>query len=204
MDSDTSATMALGGPEAATRQSAAADTDGLVDGYVNVVAPAEPSSIPELRPSQNERRPEARVVSPIPQALPEASFTSPHRRGTPTTPSSRRRQRHQVTYEDLASRPRSNQRQRTPMRYESPLEYSHFRRNEAEEPHEETTHEARRITIRPMAGRAPGVVAQAPERVSRCLLFQTLFGSLLCALSCPEWILNGSLLMYYLLLLCDN
>jgi hypothetical protein len=100
----------------------------------------------------------------IPVALPEESFPSPRRRVTPTP---RRRQSNRVTYEDLVSRPRSNPRSRTPMRYESPLEHGAFRVNEAEEvPQQETSFQPRAISIRPGAGLGVGVVRPMPERVS--------------------------------------
>jgi hypothetical protein len=65
----------------------------------------------------------------------------------------------------LRDRPRSNPRSRTPMRYVSPLDPNEFRREslEQDEPALERN-EARRISIRPMAGRAVGTVA--PSRVS--------------------------------------
>lgn len=68
------------------------------------------------------------------------------------------------------SRPRSNQRSRTPMRYESPLNPDEFRREtvlaaeaeaEAAQAGESAVHEARRVTIRPLAGRAIGTVVAA-------------------------------------------
>jgi hypothetical protein len=104
----------------------------------------------------------------IPIALPEESFPSPRRRVTPTV---RRRQSNRVTYEDLISRPRSNPRSRTPMRYESPLQHGAFRANEAEEvPPQQDTFQPRAISIRPGAGLGVGVVRPVPERVSlhRC------------------------------------
>lgn len=65
------------------------------------------------------------------------------------------------------SRPRSNPRSRTPMRYESPIEANAFRiREEDEEPSRRQADtatmggrvEGQRITIRPMAGHAVGTV----------------------------------------------
>jgi hypothetical protein len=69
------------------------------------------------------------------------------------------------------SRPRSNPRSRTPMRYESPLQADAFRileedseRPERVSPSRETPRmEGRRITIRPMAGRAVGTIAPTIE-----------------------------------------
>lgn len=52
------------------------------------------------------------------------------------------------------SRPRSNPRNRTPMRFESPLHSNTFRI--PEEPADTNTNEGRRITILPSAGRAVG------------------------------------------------
>lgn len=109
-----------------------------------------------------------RLVSPIidpeiPIALPEESFPSPRRRVTPTS-SRRRQQSHRVTYEDLISRPRSNPRSRTPMRYESPLEHGAFSR-EVPQPQQDTF-QPRAVSIRPGAGLAVGVVRPVPERVS--------------------------------------
>jgi hypothetical protein len=57
---------------------------------------------------------------------------------------------------DLLSRPRSNPRTRTPMRYESPLESNAFR-IERGNSNTETT-ESSRISIRPTAGSAVGTV----------------------------------------------
>jgi len=119
-----------------------------------------------------------RVVSPttpaaVPRAHAEESVPSPRRRGTPTAAAASRRQQHshRVTYEDLASRPRSNPRSRTPMRYESPLEHSAFRHGNHDN-NEDAGSEARAISIRPTAGLGVGVVRAAPERVSdlTCIL----------------------------------
>jgi hypothetical protein len=64
-----------------------------------------------------------------------------------------------INIENLLSRPRSNPRTRTPMRYESPLESDAFR---IERPTSSTTNdnnfEARRISIRPLAGSAVGTL----------------------------------------------
>ena len=55
------------------------------------------------------------------------------------------------------SRPRTNPRNRTPMRYESPLNANTFRiQEEDEEEPRMATNEGRRITIRQFAGRAVG------------------------------------------------
>jgi hypothetical protein len=64
-----------------------------------------------------------------------------------------------VSLESLSLRPRSNQRTRTPMRFESPLT-NEFRRDSLAEspPTSPLVHEARRITIRPLAGAAVGTV----------------------------------------------
>ena len=61
-----------------------------------------------------------------------------------------------INVENLLSRPRSNPRTRTPMRYESPLESDAFR---IERPSPVVTNnEAQRISIRPLAGSAVGTV----------------------------------------------
>jgi hypothetical protein len=60
-------------------------------------------------------------------------------------------------------RPRSNPRNRTPMRFESPLQS--YRIREGENEGGAVEHEARRITIRPMAGSAVGT-AVLTARVS--------------------------------------
>jgi hypothetical protein len=62
-------------------------------------------------------------------------------------------------------RPRSNPRNRTPMRFESPLQS--YRIREGENEGEAVAHEARRITIRPMAGSAVGNTVLT-ARVSGC------------------------------------
>jgi hypothetical protein len=54
------------------------------------------------------------------------------------------------------SRPRSNPRNRTPMRFESPLGSNAFQIPEGEEETVPNTNEGRRITILPMAGSARG------------------------------------------------
>jgi hypothetical protein len=54
------------------------------------------------------------------------------------------------------SRPRSNPRNRTPMRFESPLGSDAFQIPEGEEETVPNTNEGRRITILPMAGSARG------------------------------------------------
>jgi hypothetical protein len=70
------------------------------------------------------------------------------------------------------SRPRSNPRSRTPMRYESPLQADAFRIREDEDAEgpeqvsasrETPRMEGRRIAIRPMAGRAVGTMAPTTE-----------------------------------------
>lgn len=58
---------------------------------------------------------------------------------------------------DTSRRPRSNPRSRTPMRYESPLDPDEFRRIRPQDEGDERP-DARRITIRPNAGRAVGAV----------------------------------------------
>ena len=59
------------------------------------------------------------------------------------------------------SRPRSNPRSRTPMRYESPLEPDAFTRRSPSpnNNNEDAALTTRRITIRPMAGRAVGTTS---------------------------------------------
>lgn len=71
--------------------------------------------------------------------------------------------RHRVTVESLLRRPRSNQRNRTPSRYESPLDPAAFRRDE---PSPERV-EGQRITVRPLAGAPVGTTLGA-RRVSLC------------------------------------
>lgn len=61
-----------------------------------------------------------------------------------------------VSYESLATRPRSNPRSRTPMRYESPLNADAFHRSAIENEEAETRPEGRRVTVRPLAGAAVG------------------------------------------------
>lgn len=74
-----------------------------------------------------------------------------------------------VTAETLA-RPRSNPRSRTPMRYESPLT-NEFQRAVIEDEEDRTNvlarHEARRITIRPLAGTAVGTSVPVVEERRR-------------------------------------
>jgi len=70
--------------------------------------------------------------------------------------------------EEMArSRPRSNPRSRTPMRYESPLEPDAFTRR-SPSPNNNNNEDAalttRRITIRPMAGRAVGTTVRTTIR----------------------------------------
>jgi hypothetical protein len=66
------------------------------------------------------------------------------------------------------SRPRSNPRNRTPMRYESPLNADAFL---------PTNNEGRRITIRPMtAGRAVGTTMAAPRVSSTCTVLYSIAG----------------------------
>lgn len=65
---------------------------------------------------------------------------------------------------DTSRRPRSNPRSRTPMRYESPLDPDEFRRIRLQQEQQEGQNEterpdARRITIRPNAGRAIGAIS---------------------------------------------
>lgn len=74
-----------------------------------------------------------------------------------------------ITYESLARRPRSNQRTRTPMRYESPLNPDAFRRDQ---PSPERR-EGLRITVRPLAGAAVGTTLGG-RRVSRHLVEECL------------------------------
>jgi hypothetical protein len=57
-----------------------------------------------------------------------------------------------VSPASLARRPRSNQRTRTPMRYESPLDPGAFRRDGPSPERREGQH----ITVRPLAGAAIG------------------------------------------------
>ena len=61
------------------------------------------------------------------------------------------------------SRPRSNPRNRTPMRYESPLNADAFRLREEDEEEAPATNEGRRITIRPMVGSAVGFTMATPR-----------------------------------------
>lgn len=66
------------------------------------------------------------------------------------------------------SRPRSNPRNRTPMRYESPLPASTVRIPEEDDEHHAPTTEGRRITILPMAGSARGTnIASFRVRIPR-------------------------------------
>ncbi|CAB9526250.1 expressed unknown protein [Seminavis robusta] len=149
------------------------DEDGFVvvdldrEGNTETAAVAAPLPPPNRRAS-----PGVRVVSPnrqeeeeeeVPRAHAEESFPSPRRR---TTPTSRRRQSHRVTYEDLVGRPRSNPRARTPMRYESPLEHGAFRNASREEEEPQDAFQPRTISIRPNAGLGVGVLRAQPERVN--------------------------------------
>ena len=76
------------------------------------------------------------------------------------------------TRDELAQRPRSNPRSRTPMRYESPLEHNAFTtartREEvslsSQEQQPESLRSNRRITIRPLAGSAVGTVPRIHEQ----------------------------------------
>lgn len=86
-------------------------------------------------------------------------------------------------------RPRSNPRTRTPMRFESPLQQ--LRIDEANEGVVVEEHEARRITIRPMAGAAVGTAVNmrmAGTRVSTIsMLFLVFFRF---AHECISWRLS--------------
>ena len=68
----------------------------------------------------------------------------------------------------LRDRPRSNPRSRTPMRYESPLNPAEFRRESLENDAVPERNEARRISIRPLAGRAVGSIASTRVSVMDC------------------------------------
>ncbi|GKZ00074.1 hypothetical protein MPSEU_000960800 [Mayamaea pseudoterrestris] len=68
-----------------------------------------------------------------------------------------------VTLEDLTMRPRSNPRSRTPMRYESPLNHSEFRRESLGAEDEARQSPPQRITIRPLAGAAVGTTNRIRE-----------------------------------------
>ena len=181
------------------------DADDLLAGYVDVVDSSQrrssPFSSPALRvvPEEHGSTAEAaaavRVVSPpptlavVPQAHAEdGPHPSPRRRGTPTaaTVQRRRNRQHQVTYEDLISRPRSNPRSRTPMRYESPLDHGAFHgdranTNDDNDSPPQQNHEARTISIRPTAGLGVGVVRAMPERVSEGSIYCCVL-RFLCAL----------------------
>jgi hypothetical protein len=77
------------------------------------------------------------------------------------------------------SRPRSNPRNRTPMRFESPLGSNAFQIPEGEEERVPNTNEGRRITILPMAGSARGTNI-ANFRVSQtCVQFRNNTTSLI-------------------------
>ena len=168
------------------------DADDLLAGYVDVVDSSQRRSSPFASPNGTLRTVQegVRVVSPtaaaasrdlhvlldetpaqqqeVPQAHAEDPIPSPRRRGTPTAAAAnRRRNRHQVTYEDLISRPRSNPRSRTPMRYESPLEHGAFSTTTRRD--EDPPQESRTISIRPTAGLGVGVVRAIPDRVSQCM-----------------------------------
>jgi len=102
--------------------------------------------------------------SPIRIAEAEHQHQTSSREGTPLR-----------TVDDLASRPRSNPRSRTPMRYESPLNAAEFRRDsfgsEADDtprmsPHDRHAMASRRITIRPLAGTAVGTIVSTRVRDS--------------------------------------
>ena len=85
-----------------------------------------------------------------------------------------------ITIESLQQRPRSNQRNRTPLRNESPLDPDEFRRRDPSESRSASAAsatEGRRITIRPGAGGAAG----APMRVGTIARFtlNTLFAVLI-------------------------
>jgi len=99
------------------------------------------------------------------------------RRTTPTN--NNRQSQHRIRYEDLLNRPRSNPRSRTPMRYESPIDSTAFRREavltataaeeEAQQQRRSTptigAGGTRRITVRPMAGAAVGTMPAPRRRV---------------------------------------
>lgn len=69
--------------------------------------------------------------------------------------SSRERQG-RLSIESITDRPRSNPRSRTPRRFESPLNPEEFRVLAEDDASASHRHEARRITIRPLAGTAIG------------------------------------------------
>jgi hypothetical protein len=71
-----------------------------------------------------------------------------------------------VSPASLARRPRSNQRTRTPMRYESPVNPDAFRRDR---PSPERR-EGQRITVRPLAGAAIGTTLGGRARRVSCHL----------------------------------
>jgi hypothetical protein len=76
------------------------------------------------------------------------------------------------------TRPRSNPRNRTPMRYESPLNSNAFRIDEEPRPNRAT--EGQRITIRPLAGSAVG--ATVPTGRVSSLVESRFVGFVLCIL----------------------
>jgi len=83
------------------------------------------------------------------------------RRASPlVSPASQRFSDRQAQYDDFARRSRSNQRSRTPMRFESPLNANAFR--EVSPPAE--PREGQRISIRPSAGAVVGSVLQSNNR----------------------------------------
>jgi len=159
-------------------QPSVVNNEDLLAGFVDVgVDSSQRRSSPFASPNGTLRtvREGVRVVSPvvvrdreddIPQAHAEDPVPEPRRRGTPTAAAAasatRRRSRHQVTYESLISRPRSNPRSRTPMRYESPLEHAAFR--EREDPQDDTF-QARTTSIRPTAGMAVGTIRPVQGRL---------------------------------------
>lgn len=178
-----------GEPEPLTAAEASISVVGPEDlqaGYVDVVDSSQRLSSPFASPNGTLRtvREGVRVVSPITHtnnaggqedevdddAIPQAHAEDPQpsparRRGTPTAAAAnRRRNRHQVTYEDLVSRPRSNPRSRTPMRYESPLEHGAFTNNDTDNNGEDASSQGTAISIRPTAGLGVGVVRPPPER----------------------------------------
>jgi hypothetical protein len=55
-----------------------------------------------------------------------------------------------ITYDSLMERPRSNPRTRTPMRYESPLSATAFRRGDPEDVSPPPRREGQRVTVRPL------------------------------------------------------
>jgi len=91
---------------------------------------------------------------------------TPLRRTSPlVSPGSQRPPERQVSYEDLARRPRSNPRSRTPMRYESPLTGNAFR----EVSPENERREGQRVSIRALAGAAVGTALRSTRIVEQRL-----------------------------------